>query len=431
MSSRFSNLAPIFRYLFDPDRHLIAIGNVVFAAFSLCASILLGSIVSVYVIGGMLYSAFHIWRRVVPWQLDKPAIWTTLAFASFFAAELIAHLVNPSQGGVAEVVSNLPFLGFLAIYSLFVVDRTIVLNAVERTAAIVAILAAIAAILSPTTVTARVELSAGNPGIAAVLASVLYLINIIALCRRGQSYWWLSIVGAAASITVILLIGMRSLWPCLVIFPLIVIWQFRSNLKLMLNTRSVVITTLVLLVVTGVSTNTIMQRFQAVGSDLQEMEKGDYSSSLGMRVILWKAGKDLVVQQPLFGYGPGSVDDNIGKIVTPMGKEGSNFTHFHNAALNELVRAGVIGLVALISMFVVPLYFVVQSSKGELRTWSLALLIGVQVAFLLSGLTGIMFGHDIMDTLYLVVSAVCLFLVRQGSDDEFVTVDHAVMSKSI
>ncbi|MGL4489550.1 MAG: O-antigen ligase family protein [Rhizobiaceae bacterium] len=412
MAIDFVKPRAIIQYLFDPDRELIASGNVVFLVFCVCAGVLAGSATSLYVIGGMFFSAFHIWRGVVPWQNDRAGIVTASTFAAFFLAELLANLVNPGGDGWKEVASNLTFLGFFPIYSLLVADRERSVAALERAAAIVAVIAAIAAIFSPTTVASRVELAAGNPGVAAVLGGVLYLINLIAVFRQGQPHWRLSIAGAAACVILLLLTGMRSLWPCLFLLPLIVAVLFGSAIFRALNAKIAAATILSVVMITALASNTIQQRIEAAGSDLQEISKSDYTSSLGVRVLLWSEGKKLILEQPLLGYGPGNVVAKIQEANVNADGSAVKFTHFHNVVVNELVRAGLVGLITMFAMFFVPLYFVVRAPKSEMRSWALAMLSGLHVTYFMSGVTGIMIGHDILDTLFIVVTALCLYLVR-------------------
>ncbi len=406
----------IGRYLFDPSRDQIAVGNIVFMVISICAGALFGSVMSIYVIGGMLYSAFHIWRGVVPWQPDRAAVATACAFALYFFAELVAYLAHPGGNGLQEVLSNLPFLGFFAIYSLMVVDRELLISTIERAAALVAVVGALVAIFSPSTIEARVELAAGNPGITAVLAGVLLAINCIALARRGQPHWSYALAGIGGSIIILLLTGMRALWPCLLLLPIIALLNFKINIVGKLNAKFATVLFAGVVMISALASGTVLQRLEAVGSDLQKISKNDYSSSLGSRMILWKAGTEMIIERPLLGYGPGNVQEKIQEAAKEFGAEKATFSHFHNMIINELVRAGLLGLFALIAMFFVPLYCVYRALRDEYRNWAMAMIASLQTTYLLSGMTGIMVGHDILDALFIVTTALCLFLVRPMPD---------------
>jgi O-antigen ligase len=188
--------------------------------------------------------------------------------------------------------------------------------------------------------------------------------------------------------------------------------SFRFNIFRKHNATLIAALFIPVLIIGALASGMIMQRVEVAMNDLQEISKNDFSSSLGSRVILWKAGAQMIVERPLLGYGPGNVEGKISEIDEDFGTPVGSFTHFHNVVINELVRAGVVGLVALMSMFAVPLYFVFRAPKTELRSWALAMLTGSQAAYLLSGMAGIMIGHDILDTLFIVVTVLCLYLVR-------------------
>jgi O-antigen ligase len=399
-------------YLINPTRDQIATGNLVFVAICVCTGVLLGSVTSIYVVGGMLYGVWHIIHGATNWKFDRAAVASALAFAGFFAAELIAYGVHPGGDGAREVLSNLPFLGLLPIYSLMIVDRDRLKTVIEGAAAYVAIIAAVLAVIIPTTAEARVELGAGNPGIAAVLASILFLINYIAWIRRGRTAWQLPVLSVAASLVVLMLTGVRSQWPNLVVIPLLVMFIYRSNVLPKLTAKSFAVLVIIIVAVGGLIFSTTSQRVAAMASDIIEIRNGDYSSSLGTRAVLWKSGAEMIVQQPFFGYGPGNVVEKIEEATKAQGLGSTVFSHFHNMIINELMRAGVVGLFAMIMMFLVPYYFVFNAPKSADRSWALALITGAHVTYFLSGLTGIMIGHDILDCLLIVLVALSLYLVR-------------------
>jgi O-antigen ligase len=399
-------------YLFHPTRDQIAVGNLVFMAFCVCAGALVGSLTSIYVICGIFYSTFYIWRGALPWQRDKAAVATAIAFAGFFLAELIAFAVNPGGDGLSEVASNLPFLGLFPIYSLLIADRDRLMCVIEKGAAFVAGIGAVAAIVSPAITEIRVELAAGNPGVLAVLASVLMLINITAVFRNGHAYRHYARAGILGSIIILLLSGMRALWPCMVIIPAMTLWAFGWKLPFRIRFKSLIVCALVVIPVGILVSGAVLNRVEMVRDDLQKISQNDFSSSIGNRIVLWRAAGTLIAQQPFFGFGPGNVTAKISEINIKTGMPESGFSHFHNMVINEMIRAGLAGLLAMISMFFVPLYFVLRAPKSEFRSVAVCMIGGLQAIYVLSGMTGIMIGHDILDTLFITVTALCLYLVR-------------------
>ena len=76
-----------------------------------------------------------------------------------------------------------------------------------------------------------------------------------------------------------------------------------------------------------------------------------------------------------------------------------------------MVRAGIVGTLALAAMLVVPFIVVLRAQKDRTAIFGFGLLICFQAAFLLSGTVNIMLDHDIMDTQFLANTVLCLYLV--------------------
>jgi O-antigen ligase len=79
--------------------------------------------------------------------------------------------------------------------------------------------------------------------------------------------------------------------------------------------------------------------------------------------------------------------------------------------LTYAVRDGILGVLVVLAMILVPLILTARHERDETGTYGLAFLAGVDIAFLLSGAFGIMFGHDIMDSLFMISMIAGAYLV--------------------
>ncbi len=213
----------LFSYFFRPDKKLLAAGNHVFIAASLAGGAVLGSFVSVYFVSGVLYALFHLTRGNVHLSRDRIAVITATAFASFLLAEMIAAAIHPGGKSTANLVSDVAFLGLLPLYSLMMADSHLLLRQLEKTAAVVSTIGALVAFVFFRGPASRVELSAGNAGVLAVLASLLLLINMNAMVRNDRKYRPVALIGCVASAYLILATGMRALWPAILLLPVLVL----------------------------------------------------------------------------------------------------------------------------------------------------------------------------------------------------------------
>jgi O-antigen ligase len=403
-------------YLFNPDRDKLNAGNVIFMVVCLTLGALIGSAVSVYVVCGVVYGTYHILRGAVTLRRDSPVMSVAVAFFAYFAAELIAAIVNPSEGMASELMSTGLFLGFLPLISLMVIPPILLLDKVEISAAVVAIAAAFIAAALSAAGYQRIELAAGNAGVLAVVASVLFLINLNAVFRQGQKYWQFGLAGSVAAVFVILLTGMRALWPVIFVLPLLMLLTSRQAVISAISKRAIAGATLAFLLVSVLAYPVISSRIAQISVDVEAANHGNFSTSIGERIVLWRAGLDLVLTQPILGYGPQNVTHVMIEKTRNIPGGPLGYSHFHNAFLNETIRAGLVGLAALLAIFIVPLVVVLKARRVGEANIALKILLGTQIIYMFSGLTGIMLGHDILDSILLCVTVFCVYLAYPNVD---------------
>lgn len=401
----------VISYFLRPSRAALEVTNIVFFCICLCFAPLLGSAVSVYVISGAVYCAWHVARSDTPWPARRPIIWSALAFLAFFLAEALAGLAHPGGRWVAEIFENIPFLGLWPLYGIIHANRERLLGPLEKSAAAASVLGALWT--GPVKFSwERAELMAGNPGVLAVLASILFAINVLGFSRSSDRSRWLSALGSACSAYIILATGMRALWPVLVVVPILA-RLILGKMAPRKPTRfpAYVGGALFLLLVAASSFQLVSNRVGEAESDLRAAEHQDYATSIGRRFLMWRAGYLLFLEEPIFGQGPGNSASLMAKKTMEVSGVALGYTHYHNAIITELVRSGTVGLAALAGLFVVPFSFCLRAKKDQAAIAGFFILCCVQSAYLLSGLTGIMFGHDILDTVYLTAVTFSLYMV--------------------
>jgi O-antigen ligase len=146
-------------------------------------------------------------------------------------------------------------------------------------------------------------------------------------------------------------------------------------------------------------------------------ESNDYDNSLGQRLRLWRAGLELAAEQPVFGQGPGNAMDLSSQRTAEQGMPPLNFTHFHNFLLNAMVRAGIVGVAAVLVLLIAPLWLAARTPRDDIANFGFAMLLTVNAAYVLSGLFGIMLGHDIADALFIYSIIVASFLIWNGGPE--------------
>ncbi|TWG91602.1 O-antigen ligase [Mesorhizobium sp. J18] len=383
--------------------------NRVFTVIVLGWAGVVGSVVSILFIGAILHAFLRLFQRKIALPADRGVWAIAVAFVFYCAADAISGTVNyDGWNTLSEVVETLPFLGFAFVYGrLSLSERKDVLNSVEFAAISGSYLTLILVIFEfAFTGHVRAEGMAGNSGVLALIAAILYGFCLLSTVRRQGKLRWLALTAAVAAGTTLLLTGTRALWPFLVIAPFIPLAILRPRINWPVARKAALIAMLPIIAVAYLTFHMVEARFEAIVNDFEKIESGDYNSSIGDRLILWRNGLDLAAERPILGQGPGAAQGPDSKTI--------GYTHFHNFLLNAMVRSGLLGVAAILGMFIVPLWVLIRRRHDEVSQFGIAILVTVQTAFLLSGSVGIMLGHDIHDALFIYATITASFLVLGG-----------------
>ncbi len=380
--------------------------NRVFTAVVIGWGGIVGSGVSILFSGAILAAAVRLYRRDIAFPADRDALAIGAAFALFFLSEALSGAVNyEGWPTLREVLSNLPFLGFLLIYArLSLSSRQGIVQAVEF-GAVTGAFGAFAWVLVEIFVqdSPRAEGAAGNPGVLALISALLYGLCLLTATRRSDRLRWVALLAAICAAAALLLTGMRALWPMLVVAPFIPLAVLRPKIDAKALRRGVLVAALPAALAVFLTYGVVETRIGGLAADFDRIERGDYDSSIGKRLTMWDAGLDLATAKPVFGHGPAvSSDENPDRI---------GFSHLHNFLLNAMVRAGIVGVAAVLALFIVPLWVAARRGGDDISRFGVAMLLTLHAAFLMSGLVGIMLGHDILDALFIFGTVVASFLV--------------------
>ncbi|MDP2733121.1 MAG: O-antigen ligase family protein [Hoeflea sp.] len=400
----------IIDFLFRPDFEQFARVNIVFYCACLCAGAFIGSGIAVFVISGAVFGIFHFYTGRLRWSLPNPVAAVYYTFCGLFAAELISALIHPSMISLNEVIENLPFLGFAAIYAITVVDRKSLLRNVERAAAWAAIVAAVilAFIFD---VNYRPELSAGNPSVLSLLAGILYVMLAGAAIRRNDRMMLFYVAAAACAAFVVIVTGTRSIWPALILIPILGLFVIRPMRQALLGSVAMMVVLVGLAGIGVTFSETLQNRVSITTSDIQSSFSGDLSGPIGQRLQIYRAGYELFLEKPLLGYGPGNERAEIARKTLERGGSEVSFSHAHNVLLNVALRAGTLGLLAFAALIIVPVVVVYRARRDDVAQAGFFILYGMLTVYLLAGAAGLMLGNDIHDAAFIAGVCYSLYLV--------------------
>lgn len=382
--------------------------NLVFSGFMLSWAGVFGSVVSIFFSGAILLAFLRLYQRKIVFPTDRAVLAIAGAFAFYLGVDVLSGLIH--DDGLEtwqQVAKDIPFLGFAFVYArLSLSRREDVLNAVERGAVwgAFAMLLVIAVELTFTS-HGRAEGLAGNPGVLAVISSLVYGFCLLATVRHDGRMRWIALCAALAAAAVLLSTGMRALWPFLLAGPVIPLVILRPALHWPSIFRGALIAVVPLALIGYLTYGVVETRVEALVQSVEKVEAGKADVSLGRRLVIWKFGLEKAAEHPLVGAGPGSIKKDEASVF--------GFSHYHNFLLNAMVKSGVLGVLAIIGLFIVPLWVLVPRlrSGDEVSLAGLSLLLTIQITFLLSGSVGIMLGHDIHDALFIYGTITSCFLI--------------------
>jgi O-antigen ligase len=386
----------------------IAIGGTV------ACSAVIGSVTSFLVTLSFLWAVIRLVRRDFPLSRVPQARTLALIMALFFAVEALCGFISYNgMPTLKEIVENFVFLSFLPLYSrLSVTSREDMRDALETAAIAGAFAALVFSFFQMFVVHERAEGGAGNAVPFAVAIMVGYTILWLGWLRAGGSRRLILVAAICASGACVILSGTRALWPGLFIVPIVVGLIYRKHLLSQGFGRAVAIL-LVLAACIGVLTaNFIEKRVVLAVQDVSTaLDEDNYSGSFGRRLVIWRIGAELFEEAPIFGQGPGNAAPLLAERSRELTGVELGYSHYHDVFLNYAVRDGILGVLVVLAMVLAPLILAARHGRDEIGTYGFAFLAGMEIAFLLAGAMGIMFGQDIMDALFMISAITGAYLV--------------------
>lgn len=246
------------------------------------------------------------------------------------------------------------------------------------------------------------DLGAGRFGISTLdlihfgdFELILGVLSVLTLNWTGRDAFFvraLKIIGFAAGIYASFISGSRGGWVALPVFLMIFIY-FRFG---KISFKAIMSASL-MLIVTGFIVFTTNKEFHhrvdELAGNMSAFQQGNRDTSLGIRLQLFKAAAVIFAQHPVFGVGP----EGFALEMEPMQKAGEITSlaaelgkgEVHNELLSKAAGLGIFGLIAILSIYLVPLrifYHVTRSASVQVRQSGILGLVFVS-GFIVFGLT--------------------------------------------
>ncbi len=179
----------------------------------------------------------------------------------------------------------------------------------------------------------------------------------------------------------------------------------------------------------------VFLRLDSTWIEIQSIRKGNWNTSIGVRLEMWKAAIEMFMENPYFGVGI----NQFGKALDIMVADGKAPEHLgifyqtHNEYFQALATGGLIGFTYLILLFFLPFIYFLKSfiAINKLKNDSLPAVGGlvVVICFLIFSLTDNIFDRQMTNSLFAFLILGFSFLTAREKVDYNGRKEHKVQSE--
>ncbi len=256
---------------------------------------------------------------------------------------------------------------------------------------------------------------------ALVFSSLLVVLSFYAIIRlpwesNGQRL--LSVSAFMMGMIALTLSQSRGSWIAAIILFLVLLYLWRRAQQLS-NRQLLVIFALLAAAGFAVFFTDFVEKRISKGFDEFAAfydERQDSSSSIGIRLKLWDAGVKAFIDRPLFGHGIQNTQIAAGRYID--GVDVAPHSHLHNEYITTMVGRGVLGLIALLVLFLFPVMKAIQSLRTKedySYPWMIILLC---TGYAMIGMTNLALGQGVINSFFIFFLALLMPRIRLGKSGQ-------------
>lgn len=227
----------------------------------------------------------------------------------------------------------------------------------------------------------------------ALILGVMSLLSINWMSEDKFTYRAIKILGFMAGGAASFASGSRGGWFSIPVVIAIVVYYWSDGKSFRKVAITSIAATLTLVIVFYSTNNQFQQRINQLVSETTSLNRGNQDTSIGIRWQLYKAAGEIFINHPLFGVGPGGFALQMapmtaaGKITPIAADQGRG--EVHNDILNKAVGMGLGGLIAILAVYIVPIWLFGRAAKSAGNQIKRAGVLGIVFVsgFIVFGLT--------------------------------------------
>ena len=182
--------------------------------------------------------------------------------------------------------------------------------------------------------------------------------------KKQQSPWYtlLPIVGALMGLLASFLSHARGGWVAIPVIAILLMWFYGKYVAKWKLGLGLMLLVLLLFSVYKVPQTGVANKLDVTVHNVQQYFNTDIShishgTSIGSRFEMWQASWTIFLENPVIGVGWGNYQE-YAKILVEQGlrhRSAGDWPHPHNQFLSSLVSGGILGFIATVALFVVPI----------------------------------------------------------------------------
>ena len=379
------------------------------------------TLLAVLGLGYSIYGVIKKWQ----WSLSKEDKMLIYSYLFYFATFIISFVVH--QGKIRELDNPSRVLLFIPMF-LLLLHIPPRLNTVLYAIPLGAIVAGITAIYDKLVLHSEMAFSSRimhiqGGDISMSLGMFSFAIGFYFFQKTQLKLTALCILAALFGILGSILSTARGGWPALPILLIALLWIYRRNLSKTFFITLIGLFALAIIGIIQMPNNQISARFAAAQDDIQQyLEQGNGSTSVGARFDMWQSVFIMVQEKPILGWGTQGAPPQKRHQLAEQGiisQYAGQFTHAHNQYLDDLSKRGIVGLVAFLAIFVIPLRRFMQGLKSDSAETKLIAVLGTLhvLTVMIYCLSQSFFTHNSGNLFYFFLTIVwyALFTTQQGN----------------
>lgn len=347
---------------------------------------------------------------------DRYSMFAAMSAAAYALVKVVFTLAHSGTAGLHTLQGSALFLTPLFLIPfLRRTDPRRILDAAVLGCGFSTLLAVPAAAYQILWIGERAQAGSGNAGVFAVLALIMGSIGTLNIAAGKPVRRLLGLLSWLSMVFCVLASGMRGIWIAVPLTTGLAIWAVWPYFPARTARRGLFAVLAVLVIGIGFAGDAVWNRAALLGSDVVRiLEDGDYNSSTGRRLLMYGGAFDAIMDAPLSGYGihkrMSAVRAHVPEELHPL----VSYNHPHNGFLATLLDAGIVGLCALLFLLAAPAWIAVNAPRDEAWRIRVATALILTTGYLASGMTNILFEHDLMDSAYIFLLVVIVATVPRS-----------------